>query len=414
MHGLVPQYPSVRGNGSKLELRFSATKLINKDTFSLSDPFLVCCLVHNGQIVAEVGRTEVIQDDLNPCWTKPLLFDYQPCQHDNVTLRVDIFDSDSTDHCTLSKHDFLGRAVFSLKDVLQSPYRHLDIELQAVKKRDLSTISSMSRTTSIATTLVSTHGDVSDDERRSSSSTHTVVQPLSDLSPRESAESIAHDLDRATKGSRASKVTGFLSIYGEFSLWSPGASITFSVKSSLLRGHSSIKSAFLKLSVTQFYEIQRERHNGSASVWLCVYRSEDGANVDKDNYVHFNDAVLDECTLNNSQEKRRMRIVFYKRRRQAEHEIICYVTWSMAELLKKKVGQKEVSYPMEGLYADDVGLGSILFQRLRDDDANSDDHHLTLNVKADHFLNDRFVSAHNETPCRARRIIQPPAFFSRH
>jgi len=50
---------------SRVELHFSATNLLNMDLLSKSDPQLIIYL--DGK---EIGRTETIQDNLNPQWTK--------------------------------------------------------------------------------------------------------------------------------------------------------------------------------------------------------------------------------------------------------------------------------------------------------------------------------------------------------
>ncbi|KAF2361525.1 C2 domain [Trinorchestia longiramus] len=63
--------------GEKLELSFSASKLKNKDMMSKSDPFLVVALSEGDSSEAkEVGRTEVIKDNLNPVWMTKFIIDY--------------------------------------------------------------------------------------------------------------------------------------------------------------------------------------------------------------------------------------------------------------------------------------------------------------------------------------------------
>ena len=59
--------------GSKVELSFSCTDLLDMDVFSKSDPFIVLYMntgytprSNNNAGWVKVGRTEVIYDNLNP------------------------------------------------------------------------------------------------------------------------------------------------------------------------------------------------------------------------------------------------------------------------------------------------------------------------------------------------------------
>jgi Ca2+-dependent lipid-binding protein len=54
---------------SRLELSFSATGLANEDWVGKSDPLVRVHLRHATGQWAQVGETEVIQNNLNPVWT---------------------------------------------------------------------------------------------------------------------------------------------------------------------------------------------------------------------------------------------------------------------------------------------------------------------------------------------------------
>lgn len=140
-----------RSSGRKIELRFSAEDLVNKDIFSLSDPFLVCHTVRDGQPHTEVGRTETVQDDLNPVWATTFTFTYDAAVHQHTILVVDLFDRDSLHETALTKHDFLGRAAFQLSDLLKSDTLHLRLPLRPAR--------TLIQTTSTSSTSSVTDGD---------------------------------------------------------------------------------------------------------------------------------------------------------------------------------------------------------------------------------------------------------------
>ena len=127
--------------GTKVELSFYCTELLDMDVFSKSDPFIVLyantgMTIRNNAGWVKLGRTEVIYDNLNPkvlsfvahargCamdvsylqFAKTFNLDYhfEEVQH----LRVAVYDVDDKKHIDdLSKHDFIGEAKFTLADVV--------------------------------------------------------------------------------------------------------------------------------------------------------------------------------------------------------------------------------------------------------------------------------------------------------
>lgn len=58
---------------SKIELRLSAHHLANLDVLSKSDPQVHVMLKSRAGTWSEIGRTEVIQDNLNPKWVTPIV-----------------------------------------------------------------------------------------------------------------------------------------------------------------------------------------------------------------------------------------------------------------------------------------------------------------------------------------------------
>lgn len=412
---------AIRTSVSKLELRFSASDLLNKDLFSLSDPFLVCHTVRHGQPYQEIGRTETVQDDLDPVWATTFSFDYDPNLHAQSVLVVDIFDRDSPDSTILAKHDFLGRALFRLVDLLQSTHMRLDLALQPVLPSS-SFVPVRDATVSTSSSLTTSVHDTDDDTSSIRQHRHNAKLSSSTLFRESKAGS---ELRRATAGNRAGKVKGSVSIFAQFLTPFSGMRITFCVKSTLLRDAYRLATAICGRKVTQFYEIQCERKEGFQSSWSCVYRSEDGISVNKFNYVAFEDVMIDERILNNGQRDANLRIVFFKRNVRKPHQLICYSSWTLEQVLDEKFWRNDVPFQMEGQYRDENGLGNVHFRRdeappllisssSSSHDSFSDNRNIVLQLRADHFLNNKFVSSLNDPPKHPRRIRQVPAFVSLH
>lgn len=99
-------------------LAVSCRQLRNADFFSKSDPFCVLSKNKSSDVWEEVGRTEVVKNNLDPEWTTTFRMKYFPCG--GQRLRCDIYDSDG--RCEdLKKHDFLGTKEFLLDAALTSP-----------------------------------------------------------------------------------------------------------------------------------------------------------------------------------------------------------------------------------------------------------------------------------------------------
>ena len=64
------------GFGSQVELSVSCSELVNMDAFSLSDP-LVVVYSKTGAAWEELGRTEMIKDNLNPHFVRSFKTEYR-------------------------------------------------------------------------------------------------------------------------------------------------------------------------------------------------------------------------------------------------------------------------------------------------------------------------------------------------
>lgn len=225
------------------------------------------------------------------------------------------------------------------------------------------------------------------------------------------------DLSRAISSSRAAKkVRGTLSVFAEkLRPCAQHKKVMFAVSSAMLRDASTFGRR-----VTQFYEIQRERLEGPATTWSCVFRSPDGLSVDKNNYVQFDQIAIPEQQLHNMIESRRLRIAFFKRHTRQQHELISYITFSIDQLLSIVTDRTEAAIKMEGQYGDEDGLGNVIVQRVeRWVNSNVKDEseapcQTFVQLRADHFLHSKFVSSLNDGPKHGRRLRQLPAFITLH
>ncbi|KAK1898085.1 Copine-5, partial [Dissostichus eleginoides] len=98
--------------------------LLDRDTFSKSDPLVV--LYTQGAECKqwrEFGRTEVIDNTLNPDFIRKYILDYFFEEKQN--LRFDVYDIDSKSP-DLAKHDFLGQVHCTLGEIVGSPASRLE------------------------------------------------------------------------------------------------------------------------------------------------------------------------------------------------------------------------------------------------------------------------------------------------
>uniref|UniRef100_A0A673IFI8 Copine-8-like n=1 Tax=Sinocyclocheilus rhinocerous TaxID=307959 RepID=A0A673IFI8_9TELE len=95
---------------TKVEITVSCRNLLDRDTFSKSDPTDL-------PLFFQFGRTEVIDNTLNPDFVRKFILDYFFEERQN--LKFDLYDVDSKSP-NLSKHDFLGQACCTLGEVVGS------------------------------------------------------------------------------------------------------------------------------------------------------------------------------------------------------------------------------------------------------------------------------------------------------
>ena len=114
---------------SLIEMTLSARNLLNKDILSKSDPFCIVSMKDSWQDkFYEIGKTEIIQDNLNPEWIKKFILNYnfEIVQR----LRFEVWDADPTGK------DFLGRLEITLAEIVAHSGRQFVGKLRDVSEKD--------------------------------------------------------------------------------------------------------------------------------------------------------------------------------------------------------------------------------------------------------------------------------------
>uniref|UniRef100_A0A8D3EDE4 Copine-3 n=1 Tax=Scophthalmus maximus TaxID=52904 RepID=A0A8D3EDE4_SCOMX len=102
---------------TKVSLSVSCDNLLDMDSFSKSDPLCVLFMNSSGPHWCEIGRTEKIENCLNPSFSKTFVIDYyfEMVQK----LKFEVYDIDSS-NCSLQDADFLGEMECTLGQVVSS------------------------------------------------------------------------------------------------------------------------------------------------------------------------------------------------------------------------------------------------------------------------------------------------------
>ncbi|CAJ1081774.1 copine-3-like isoform X2 [Xyrichtys novacula] len=111
------QGPKVTDCVTKVALSICCENLPDMDTFSKSDPLCVLLMNSSGQHWTEIGRTEKIDNCLNPKFSKTFVIDYyfEMVQK----LKFEVYDIDSENY-SLQDADFLGELECTLGQIVSS------------------------------------------------------------------------------------------------------------------------------------------------------------------------------------------------------------------------------------------------------------------------------------------------------
>ena len=150
--GAPPPYTSAGGPTNlqtfenpvqQVELKISCRNLVDMDIFSKSDPFVVVYTKSNVKSEwREIGRTEVIMDNLNPDFVKSFKLDY--FFEEQQYLKFDVYDLDSESH-DLSTHDFIGKFVTTLGAIVGENNCRVERLLQEQSAKDHDTNTKFTR-----------------------------------------------------------------------------------------------------------------------------------------------------------------------------------------------------------------------------------------------------------------------------
>ncbi|XP_057556905.1 copine-8 isoform X2 [Hippopotamus amphibius kiboko] len=123
---------------TRVEVSVSCRNLLDRDTFSKSDPICVLYVQEVGNKEwREFGRTEVIDNTLNPDFVRKFILDYFFEEREN--LRFDLYDVDSKSP-NLSKHDFLGQVFCTLGEIVGSQGSRLEKSIVGIPGKKCGTI----------------------------------------------------------------------------------------------------------------------------------------------------------------------------------------------------------------------------------------------------------------------------------
>ncbi|KAI3776610.1 hypothetical protein L1987_46396 [Smallanthus sonchifolius] len=138
--GLQPLY-------TRIELSLSASKLRDLDIMSKSDPMAVVYAKKKDGILEEVGRTEVIMNNLNPSWIHKInvVFHFEIVQ----PLVFRVYDVDtkyhnlSTKMLDLNDQDFVGEANCVLSEIMTLRSRSMTLKLYGRNGYDVGNLGSI-------------------------------------------------------------------------------------------------------------------------------------------------------------------------------------------------------------------------------------------------------------------------------
>uniref|UniRef100_UPI00398E665C copine-9-like n=1 Tax=Pristiophorus japonicus TaxID=55135 RepID=UPI00398E665C len=123
---------------TKIEITVSCRNLLDVDTFSKSDPVVVLFIQGIGSKEwREYGRTEVIENTLNPDFVRKFVLDYFFEEKQN--LRFDVYNVDSRS-TNISKHDFLGQIFITLGEIIGSAASRVEKSLTGLPGKKCGTL----------------------------------------------------------------------------------------------------------------------------------------------------------------------------------------------------------------------------------------------------------------------------------
>ncbi|GKC06519.1 protein BONZAI 3 isoform X1, partial [Tanacetum coccineum] len=138
--GLQPLY-------TRIELSLSGSKLRDRDILSKSDPMAVVYAKKKNGTLEELGRTEVIMNNLDPMWIQKIsvAFQFEIVQ----PLVFQVYDVDSKYHNMSTKmldlkgQDFVGEATCALSEIMTQRSRSVTLKLHGRNGHHTGTLGSI-------------------------------------------------------------------------------------------------------------------------------------------------------------------------------------------------------------------------------------------------------------------------------
>jgi len=133
MAGRLDHIPQNQGLSSKIELFVKIKAVPKLDYMSPSDPFVVFSMLdQKTKKYMQFAYTEIIWDNPNPQFVKPIILDYMFEEVQKV--RLDVYDADSHDLRNLKKHDFVGYYEFLVGDLVTAKGQKVSGQLMNKKR----------------------------------------------------------------------------------------------------------------------------------------------------------------------------------------------------------------------------------------------------------------------------------------
>jgi C2 domain len=117
-----------------VQIFLSGVNLTNMDRMDESDPFCIVYLrEHSDDPWVEFGRTETVDNNLNPDWVKHLDVSYE--FHKNKQIRFEVLDDDEDED-----YDMIGYYETTLAEIMMAPKQLVKAKIAIEKKPDRGTL----------------------------------------------------------------------------------------------------------------------------------------------------------------------------------------------------------------------------------------------------------------------------------
>lgn len=125
---------NARDSFERLDLFISAKNLPQLHAFNVTDAFaVVYYLDHKHNTLMGVGNTEVVNDSLNPLWTKAVTVDYLFEQVQEIFIHI-FHCTDRSNLNDIERHEFIGEVRFTMSSIMRAPSQKLNMIIENSRK----------------------------------------------------------------------------------------------------------------------------------------------------------------------------------------------------------------------------------------------------------------------------------------